>query len=215
MRCLTLFVIASVAVAVPTACGGASDPHDLLGGGGSSSSIVVDAAFDTGQGHSSSGGNVDASAPPVPTVDSGSGESVDTGTGIPEASPPETGGGGTAFSCPPTTCGAPDVCCATNTGQGNNATYKCQSASKACGDGQSPGSPISCATTADCNVGEVCCGENDNKGFYDDVSCQPTCTGQGNNGSTLVQFCDPAADDCPFGTICQASQVLTGFNVCN
>ena len=156
---------------------------------------------------------MDSSASPETgmTVDSSIGP-VDSGGGLPEASPvPEASVGG--LLCPPATCKDTDVCCATDTGQGMTPTFKCQDPNKACGSTTSPGTPISCAVAADCN-GEVCCGENTN-GFYSKVSCEATCTGMTTSGATEITFCDPAGDDCPAGTTCQASEVLAGFNVCN
>jgi hypothetical protein len=202
----------AVAVALAPACGGATDPHDLLGGGGngSSSSGGVDAGRDTS---THVGDDTDATAAPETgtTFDSSTGP-MDSGFTLPETSPPlEAGGAG--FSCPPTTCKVPRVCCATGTGQGNTPTFTCQDASKACGNTSSPGTPISCAVAADC-PGEVCCGDNLN-GFYSKVSCQATCTGTTTGGATEITFCDPQGDDCPAGTTCQPSQVLAGYNVCN
>jgi hypothetical protein len=201
-----------LATALAPACGGATDPHDLLSGAGTGAG-GHDAGVDTGSHYTpdSGGGTPDTS---VPVVDSGVGV-IDTGIGLPEASPPPDSGGGGSFTCPPGTCTAPDVCCATGTGMGMTPTFKCQAATKACGNAAGPGTPISCSSSADCN-GEVCCGENLN-GYYSRVSCQPTCSGTGTGGGTLVTFCDPAASDCPVAApLCQPSQVLgQGFDVCN
>ncbi|HEY6459746.1 MAG TPA: hypothetical protein VIY73_06330, partial [Polyangiaceae bacterium] len=108
-------------------------------------------------------------------------------------------------------CGAPDVCCAA--GGTSIGKFTCQAASKQCGSTGQPGTPITCATTADCPNG-FCCGVNDNNGFYVKVSCADTCTGTDAQGDSLIQFCDPAAADCPVGTTCNASQLLPGFHVC-
>jgi len=203
--------LAILAMALAPACGGATDPHDLLGSNGSSgsSSGGVDAGHDTSThvGGEDSGSSADTGT----TFDSSTGP-MDSGFTLPEASPvPEAGGEG--FSCPPTTCKEPRVCCATGTGEGNTPTFVCQDSTKACGSTASPGTPISCAVAADCD-GEVCCGDNLN-GFYSKVACEATCTGMTTDGATEITFCDPAGDDCPVGTTCQASQVLAGYNVCN
>jgi hypothetical protein len=199
-----------LAMALAPACGGATDSHDLLGGGGGgSSSGGVDAGHDSSHvvGSVDSGAALDTGT----KVDSSTGP-IDSGGGLPEASPlPEAGGGG--FSCPPTTCKDPSVCCATGTGQGMTPTFKCQDANKPCGNTTSPGTPISCAVGADC-PGEVCCGDNLN-GFYSKVSCEATCLGTTTGGATEITFCDPAGADCPAGTTCQPSQVLAGYSVCN
>jgi hypothetical protein len=203
-----------LAMALAPACGGATDPHDLLGGGESSGSSSGSGGLDAGHDTATHVGAGDSAA----SIDSGGGLDSSTGTidsssPLPEASPvPEAGGGGVL--CPPSTCNPGSVCCATRTGVGKTPTYKCQDATKACGSTTTdPGTPISCAVPADC-PGEVCCGENTN-GYYSKVSCEATCTGTTATGATEITFCDPNADDCPAGTTCQASQVLSGFSVCN
>lgn len=212
MRGRSLPLVAFLFFSLAGACGGATDQYDLLGGGGPVNTAPKDAGSDA---PSQGGGLTDVSVPQdtgAPFVDTGT-PVVDTGTPVPESSPIDTGGGGADFLCPPTTCHTPEVCCATGTGQGNTPTFKCQGPSDKCGTTSAPGTPISCATSADC-PGEVCCGADLN-GFYEKVSCEATCTGQGTDGSTNIQFCDPSADDCPTGTTCQASQVLLGYSVCN
>jgi hypothetical protein len=201
-----------LAMALAPACGGATDPHDLLAGAGGdgTSSGGVDAGHDTGS-HVGPGPDSGSAPDTGMAVDSSTGP-MDSGFTLPEAGPqPDAGGDG--FSCPPTTCKEPRVCCATGTGQGSTPTFVCQDASKACGNTTSPGTPISCAVAADCN-GDVCCGDNLN-GFYSRVACAATCAGTTTGGATEITFCDPAGDDCPAGTTCQASQVLEGYNVCN
>jgi hypothetical protein len=200
-----------LAMAVAPACGGATDPHDLLGGGagGGASSGGTDAGHDTS---THVGGGMDSGALETGTKLDSSVGPIDSGGGLPEASPlPEAGGGG--FLCPPTTCQASSICCATGTGQGNTPTFKCQDANKPCGTTAGPGTPISCADAADC-PGEVCCGDNLN-GLYSRVSCAASCMGMTTGGATEITFCDPAGNDCPAGTTCQPSQVLAGYNVCN
>ncbi|HEY3815573.1 MAG TPA: hypothetical protein VGL81_00295 [Polyangiaceae bacterium] len=199
-----------LAMALAPACGGATDPHDLLGGGGGTSSGGLDAGHDTST-HVGGGFDSGSAFEAGPALDSSIGP-IDSGSGLPEASPlPEAGQEG--FSCPPTTCMEPSVCCATGTGQGMTPAFKCQDANKACGNTTSPGTPITCAVAADC-PGEVCCGDNLN-GFYSRVACAATCMGTTTGGATAITFCDPAGDDCPSGTTCQASQVLAGYSVCN
>ncbi|MGD0524795.1 MAG: hypothetical protein ABSE49_06620 [Polyangiaceae bacterium] len=213
-----LFSVASfsiiLAMALAPACGGATDPHDLLGGGESTSSSGS-GGLDAGHDTSTHVGSPDSGAPLDSSIglDSSVGP-IDTGSPLPEASPiPEAGP--TGLLCPPTTCKTGDVCCATNTGEGNTPTFKCQDATKACGTTSAPGTPISCAVAADC-PGEVCCGYNDNDGYYSKVSCEATCTGTDpTTGATEITFCDPNGDDCPAGTTCQASEVLAGYSVCN
>ena len=199
-----------LAMTLAPGCGGATDPHDLLGGGGGgTSSGSVDAGHDTS---THVGGGSDSGTFETGTAGDSSTGPIDSGGGLPEASPPPEAGG-VGFSCPPTTCKEPSVCCATGTGQGMTPTFKCQDASKACGNTTSPGTPITCAVAADC-PGEVCCGDNLN-GFYSRVSCAATCMGITTGGAQEITFCDPAGDDCPATMTCQASQVLTGFSVCN
>lgn len=210
MRGRSLPLVAFLVFALPGACGGAIDQYDLLGGGGAPVGTKDAGSEAPGQG----GGLVDVSVPPETgaTIDASGPPVVDTGAPVLEASPVETGSGESNILCPPTTCQSPDVCCATGTGQGNTPTFACQSAHEECGTSSSPGTPITCATTANC-PGGVCCGENNN-GFYEKVSCEPTCTGQASDGSNLIQFCDPSVGDCPTGTTCQPSAILTGYNVC-
>jgi hypothetical protein len=209
----TVFVFAFLVCGVAPACSGASDPYDLLGTGGGTP--PADAGKDTsthvGTPDSGSGQQPDSST----AIDSGSVEDSsiglpDSGEG-PDTGPPPT----TEFTCPPTTCKEPQVCCATGEGQGETATYKCQTAGKTCQDTSgNAGTPISCASAANC-PGEICCGDNNGNSFYNKVSCEPTCTGTSSTGGTNVVFCDPNGNDCPTGTTCQASQILQGFSVCN
>jgi hypothetical protein len=208
----TAFFFSFLACALAPACGGASDPYDLLGAAGGT---TLDAGKDSHVGT----GNPDTGTVQEPdtstTFDSGVNE-PDTSIGLPDTGVVDTGPPPTTdFACPPTTCKEPDVCCATGEGQGLTATYKCQSASKTCEDSTgAAGTPITCAIAANC-PGEICCGDNNGAGFYNKVSCEPTCTGTSSTGGTNVVFCDPNGTDCPSGTTCQASQVLSGFSVCN
>ena len=209
---------------VVVACSGAVDPHGLLGGGGPATGGGQDAAPEAAS--SSSGGGTSSGGSSGGVSSSSGGTHADSGTTIdastidssplPEASPVETGPAPGTFSCPPggTACGAPEVCCATNTGQGNTPVYRCQATTKPCGSTASAGTPISCSSSADCHNGELCCGDNQN-GFYTDVVCQATCQGPDPSGQgQYVQFCDLAAADCVGGAACVPSQVLQGFDVC-
>lgn len=210
---------------VVVACSGAVDPHGLLGGGGPATGGGEDAAPEaasssSGGGTSSGGSSSGAGSSSGGThADSGTvidSSTVDEGSPVPEASPAETGPAPGTFSCPPggTACSAPEVCCATNTGQGNTPVYKCQASTKPCGSTASAGTPISCSSSADCHNGELCCGDDQSGGFYTQVVCQATCVGNNPNGGQYIQFCDPGATDCAGGAACIASQVLQGFDVC-
>jgi hypothetical protein len=226
MRGRVLGILAFMAVVIPPACGGAPDPKGIL----ASSSGTASSTSSSGVG-SSSGGGSGGSSGGSSGAGSGSGSSssggssgaldagvVDTGgpidTGAPDLGPPETSTGDTIV-CPPKSCTAPDVCCATGTGAGQAPTYRCQAQGHTCNGNTGPGTIISCSSTADCSNGDVCCGAVNNS-VYEQVSCQPTCNGTAPDGATLVIFCDPAANDCPNGGQCQPSQILTGgFSVCN
>ena len=214
---------------VLSACSGAVDQHDLLGGngGGTSSSGGASSSGGTGvdAGSSSSGSSSGGTTSSSGGASSSGSTGVDSGTvvdaSVDHEGPPDTGVAETSpppdsFSCPPggSACSAPEVCCATNTGQGLVPKYNCQATSKPCGSTASAGTPISCSASADCHNGEVCCGDNQN-GFYTEVTCSQTCQGPDPSGQgQYIQFCDPAVGDCQGGAACVASQVLSGFNVC-
>jgi hypothetical protein len=189
---------AAFAWTIVAACSGASS--DLLGPaapGGDDAGGSSDATSngDGGQGHDAGS---DAAR------DSG-GSGDDTGT--------STDGGGIESGPPPD----PGIYCGLDQQQ---APKYCSLSTQMCclgygqtgfncvpNNGQCLGTPIHCDDTADC-PNQVCCGTRNAYG-YSDVSCAQSCTGYGK-----IRFCDPKANDCPSQQSCIASQVLTGFNVC-
>jgi hypothetical protein len=71
---------------------------------------------------------------------------------------------------------------------------------------------IYCDSDHDCPSG-LCCGDLDSQNHYAKVSCKPTCTGYV-WPYTQVHFCDPKAPKCDGSQTCVASQVLSGYYVC-
>lgn len=218
MRSLSLLVPALTA-AIVIGCSGAAS-SDLFGAPSSSSpSSAGDAggsgnhATDAGHGSNEDASTGGGSAGPDSGAIVDSALPVeDSATPVIDAAPPPENDKGTQCGGPngnTTYCGSGESCCIT--GNGPNATYKCnQQFVSFCN-----GVQVDCDDEADCTNGQVCCGTMVNN-RYQSVRCMPSCDSSG--GAPSYRFCNPHAkvDECASdGLSCIPSQSLPGYYVCN
>lgn len=181
----------SMALALATACGGASGNGVGRGNEGG--------AADGTAGNDSGG---DAAAPQEASAGNDGAGPVDArGSGDSSQSPTEGGATGTIACGMGTTCTAPaQVCCAVvGQGAGDGGHSSSCVAAGSCGKGIS----ISCEGTDNCPAGDICCFSGGNGSSS--TTCEPKCAG--------AQLCNKPSD-CPPSETCRPIAELGGLGFC-